>query len=133
MAAAQSIEESAATLRAAVFDFILHSGGSTDQEIQVGLRMPGNTERPRRRELEMAGRIRDSGIRRTTEAEREAIVWIATDGAEASPLMEPAPRPSKREMRTALADLRVLLFGKTLSPELIRFGRWLASVCERKG
>lgn len=77
--AAEEIEPTAATLRAKVFDFIKKHGsnGATDQEIQIALQMQGNTQRPRRKELEEAGLITDSGETRKTTSGRSAIVWIA--------------------------------------------------------
>jgi hypothetical protein len=39
--------------------------------------MAGSTERPRRRELEEAGWIRDSGRTRKTASGHDAIVWLA--------------------------------------------------------
>lgn len=53
--------------------------GMTDEELQALLEMPGNSERPRRRELERKGLIRDSGRRRAVRSGRQAIVWIACD------------------------------------------------------
>lgn len=40
--------------------------------------MSGDTERPRRRELQAAGFIADSGRTRLTPAGRAAVVWTAT-------------------------------------------------------
>jgi hypothetical protein len=80
--AAIEIENRAPSLREQVYTFILEQGsrGATDEEIQIALRMSGNTERPRRRELEMEGRI---GIgyypqTRFTSSGREAVVWFAS-------------------------------------------------------
>ena len=66
-----------ATLRAAVYRYVLSHGGdgATDQEIQNALDMNGNTERPRRRELEQAGLVIDSKQRRKTDAGKDAVVW----------------------------------------------------------
>lgn len=77
-AAAENIESKAATLRAKVLNFIRRQGaqGATDEEIQRALRMPGNTQRPRRRELEQMSRIADSGITRPTSSGRQAVVWV---------------------------------------------------------
>lgn len=76
-AAAERIEPNASSLRALVLDYIRTSGGATDEEIQVALGMAGNTERPRRRELEQAGLIQDSGTTRRTASGRMAVVWVA--------------------------------------------------------
>lgn len=81
--AADSMRGQAAILRAQVLACIVESGerGMTDEEIQNALGMAGNTERPRRWELERAGLVKDSGIRRVTKAGRKAAVWcIAPEG-----------------------------------------------------
>lgn len=77
-AAAESMEPAANTLRFKVLDAIRASCGAgyTDEELQVGLKMAANTERPRRRELERAGLIRDSGQTRPTLSGRAAVVWV---------------------------------------------------------
>jgi hypothetical protein len=64
-----------------VFEFIASRGviGATDAEIQAGLALPGDSERPRRVWLEQRGHIRDSGLKRLTEAGRPAVVWRATE------------------------------------------------------
>lgn len=84
--AAKSIRPSAKHLRERVYAVIKSCGeyGATDEEIQKALGMEGNTERPRRRELEIEGRI--SKIRlgpdiysmRVTESGRYATVWVCT-------------------------------------------------------
>ena len=65
------------TQRRRVYDYILRSGGATDFEIQNGLGISGNTERPRRVELVDGGLVADYG-RRRREAGRLAIIWTAT-------------------------------------------------------
>jgi hypothetical protein len=42
--------------------------------------MDPNTERPRRRELQLNGLVRDSGERRLNRSGRRAVVWEATEG-----------------------------------------------------
>ena len=78
-AAAANIAPEAGTLRAKVLAFIVTAGenGATDQEIQDGLGMDGNTERPRRRELEKGGFIVDSGRTRVCRSKQAAVVWVA--------------------------------------------------------
>lgn len=49
----------------------------TDAEIQDALGLDGSTQRPRRRELEQAGLVFDSGERRATHTGRAAVVWRA--------------------------------------------------------
>jgi len=48
---------------------------STDEEMQDGCDMPANTQRPRRRELQLAGYVEDSGRTRLTRSGRYAVVW----------------------------------------------------------
>lgn len=50
--------------------------GLTDEEMQDLLEMPGNTQRPRRREMEAMLLVTRSGLKRKTRAGRWAIVWI---------------------------------------------------------
>lgn len=77
--AAESIRGSAASLREQVLRFITRCGdlGATDEEIQFALDMGGNTERPRRRELEELGLVIRAGRTRLTSAHRRADVWIS--------------------------------------------------------
>ena len=78
-AAARGVEGDAAALRKAVLRFLLQRGseGATDEEIQQGLGLRGDTQRPRRWELVGAGLVRDSGQRRPTASGRAAVVWVA--------------------------------------------------------
>ena len=76
--AAELIRGSAASLRDQVRRYIDQQGpdGATDEEIQLALHMAGNTERPRRRELEDLGLICRAGDTRLTTAHRRADVWV---------------------------------------------------------
>lgn len=78
-AAQTAIKPDAARLRGQVLAYIRSRGasGATDQEIQDALGMSGDTERPRRRELQTAGLIVDSGKTRSTPSGRAAVVWVA--------------------------------------------------------
>lgn len=49
--------------------------GATDEEMQEVLEMSPNTQRPRRRELQLSGVVVDSGVKRLTNAKRRAVVW----------------------------------------------------------
>jgi hypothetical protein len=53
--------------------------GLTDEEISERLKMPPNTQRPRRVELVRAGFIEDSGFYRYTTTFNRAVLWVATD------------------------------------------------------
>lgn len=68
--------------RRRVFEAIRRAGraGLTDQEIQRELGLDGNTERPRRGELERAGQIVESGEKRPTASGGQAIVWVIAEG-----------------------------------------------------
>ena len=74
--AAKAQDSKAAPDRAKVLAFLTFMA-ATDEEIQRSLKMDGNTERPRRRELELAGKIVDSGKRRKTSTGSPAVVWKA--------------------------------------------------------
>jgi hypothetical protein len=77
--AAEIILPKTGTLRRHVYDMILNWGsfGATDFELQARLCLTGNTERPRRKELQDRGLIHDSGRRRPTPSGRDSIVWVA--------------------------------------------------------
>lgn len=78
--AAQQIEPHMPRLRAEVLGVCRVSGphGATDEEMQMALVMPANTQRPRRVELWKMGLICDSGQKRKTRSGRNAVVWVAT-------------------------------------------------------
>ena len=57
------------------------ASGSTDEEMQFALSVPGNSQRPRRVELVRKGIVRDSGQTRPTRAGGKATVWIVCRGA----------------------------------------------------
>ena len=73
--AADSVAESAGTLRAKVLAYLKTNGPQTDEELQLALRMNPSTERPRRIELVRCGLVRDSGRRATTNSGRSAVLW----------------------------------------------------------
>ena len=62
------------TLRAEVMDYLVIHGPSTDVEIQRGLGIVPNTERPRRVELVEGGFVKDSGKVKRHHG-REHILW----------------------------------------------------------
>lgn len=78
-AAAESMDESAVTLRQTVYLCILTSkDGMTDEELERVLDLRHQTASARRRELVLMGRVKDTGRRRTTTSGRTATVWEAT-------------------------------------------------------
>jgi len=74
----------AATARGKVLQFIASKGayGATDEEIQDGLRMRANTQRPRRVELVDMGWIEDSGQTGRTQSGRQCVVWCLCEKEE---------------------------------------------------
>lgn len=78
--AADRIAPLVPALTAVVFHFIAQRGesGATDFEVQAGLSMTGDSERPRRWELQRRGLVCDSGARRKSPSGRSAIVYVAT-------------------------------------------------------
>ncbi len=99
--AAESVEDSAASLREKVFNLICqHPGrGLTDFEIQVLSGYPA-TLRPRRCELMASGRIIPNGLKRLSPSGREAKAYV-----QAPPECKPLP-----EKTTPLAAVQADLF-----------------------
>ncbi len=78
-AAARSVAQGGAqTNRRRVFTAIIDAGnfGRTDEELQIELRLSGNSERPARVWVTREGLVQDSGRRRLTASGRQAVVWI---------------------------------------------------------
>lgn len=76
-AAAKSITPHLGPLHRAVLGLLgEHPDGLTDEEMMDLLDLGGNTVRPRRRELQLMGRIKDSGRVRPTKSGRDAVVWV---------------------------------------------------------
>jgi len=82
--AAEAAAPAAATLRRAVWEYLRSRGalGATDEEGALALGMGGNTYRPRRRELQLAGLVADSGDARPVASGRRAAVWVAREVAD---------------------------------------------------
>jgi len=76
--AAESVSETKDTQRQRVYEAIRDSGrnGMTDDQMQEDLGIEGNSQRPRRRELQALGRIQMSTLRRETRSGRTAVVWV---------------------------------------------------------
>lgn len=79
-----------------VFEFIKSRAnhGATDEEIQAGLNMTGNSERPRRKRLVDLGRVTDSRNLRLTQAGNPAAVWIAVPPDQVPPVRSKAKWPT---------------------------------------
>lgn len=94
--AARRIDGSVDAIRAMVLEFMRKAGedGVTDQEAQVALSLTGNTQRPRRRELEDAGFVVDSGRTRKTLSNRSAVAWKVTEMGMTMPCPSAAHKPS---------------------------------------
>lgn len=76
-AAADSIKKAIGPLHEKVLAYLeAHPDGATDEEMTNAIPMVANTLRPRRRELELLGKIKDSGRRGLTQSGRSAVVWI---------------------------------------------------------
>lgn len=91
--AAHRVASKAPSLRRQVLEFLIARGtrGATDQEIQEALGLPSNTEIPRRWELVKAGKIVDSGFRRSTRSGCAAAVWVDASHANAATKPEEVP------------------------------------------
>jgi hypothetical protein len=77
LAAAASIKKAIGPLHREILELLseLPNMGATDEEMQFELNMLANTQRPRRRELELMGHVVNSGQTRRTRSGREAVVW----------------------------------------------------------
>jgi hypothetical protein len=74
-AAANSVREVAASIRARLLDLLAQNpNGLSDEEMQDRLNLSGNAQRPRRRELEKLGLIKPLGTR-PVRSGRDAQVW----------------------------------------------------------
>lgn len=87
VAAAEAIKPDASRLRAQVIAFLRGRGeyGATDEEMQLGIPMAANTQRPRRRECEQRGSVINSGRMRLTQSGKQAVVWTLTSAPGTTP------------------------------------------------
>ena len=76
LAAAESIKPRVGPMHRLVLEHLSFFAGATDEELQGDLDMLANTQRPRRRELQLWGLIVDSGKTRATRSGRQAVVWV---------------------------------------------------------
>lgn len=81
-AALESARLSAPTQRARILLFLQERGaqGATDDEIQATLGLSGDTERPRRQELETRHLVMCGNDTRPTRKGKPATVWYAQEG-----------------------------------------------------
>lgn len=75
LAAADAIKSKADTLRAKVLRYLREHGPASDEQIQEGLQMAPNTERPRRIECVSAGLVRPSSQEGRTRSGRRCVLW----------------------------------------------------------
>jgi len=109
-AAAESVAGSAATHETLVFVAIRAAGehGATDDEVERMTGLRHQNASARRNRLVHKGKVRDSGLRRSTRAGRKAIVWVV--GVDPNPPSGPTPkapprRPSDAQIRFALWEI----------------------------
>lgn len=77
VAAAQQIKKAITPLHKKILAHLTVQP-STDEEMQNNLHMSANTQRPRRRELQLMEKIEDSGETRATRSKRQATIWRIT-------------------------------------------------------
>lgn len=76
-AAAASIKKKIGPLHQRVLDYLdNHPDGAFDEQLGDDLHMPMNTLRPRRRELQLMGRVKDSGRIGYTKSGSAAVIWV---------------------------------------------------------
>ncbi len=77
VAAATAIEGKIGPLHKKILAYLgQHPQGATDEEMQADLQIGANTQRPRRRELQLMGRIKGSGWSKLGRSGRSAVAWI---------------------------------------------------------
>lgn len=76
VAASKAAEPNSGTQRAIVLAWLKLHGPATDEQMQVGLSMNPNTQRPRRIELMRAGKVYQDG-ESVTKSGRSASLWRA--------------------------------------------------------
>lgn len=138
-AAARDARPMAGTQRRLLYDVIENrrTVGATDDELEELTGLSHHTVSPRRRELVLAGLVRDSGYRRPTRTGRTAIVWelgLDLDPGQdrGGPMVQV---PNKGEILLALKDMRRLwLVARQAGcpvenlQEMRLVGRWLRAL-----
>jgi transcription initiation factor IIE alpha subunit len=81
IAAAQKVLPKTGSLRRKVYEYILNQGlhGATDQEMELSLKIDGNTIRPTRISLLKDGFILDTGTTRKNQHGNDCIVWRSAE------------------------------------------------------
>lgn len=145
--AAQEIEPTVSQIAERVFRFVLlgTSRGATCDEVEQGLSLSHQTVSARLRELALKDRIRDSGNRRVTRSDRDAIVWTAlaapAQSATTAPLTVTAPPVARRPQATNLlrgaAELASLIVwakqnGRSVSKDAEATAAWLTTLSQGK-
>lgn len=75
--AAKKIQKAIGPLHEKVLAYLeANPNGATDEQMVNAIPMAANTLRPRRRELELMGKIKDSGRTGLTLSGRSAVVWV---------------------------------------------------------
>lgn len=77
--AAESMRESAPTLRGMALDILRRDGPATADEVAAKLGKSVLTIRPRVCELAKLGKIEDTGLRGTNSSGRRAVIWQIKD------------------------------------------------------
>jgi hypothetical protein len=82
-AAAAQIKHRVGPLHQKLLNYLReHPRGASDEQLMDALNLGGNTERPRRRELQLMGYICDSGRRTITRSNRQAVMWVVSPPGE---------------------------------------------------
>jgi transcription initiation factor IIE alpha subunit len=76
--AALAIERKIGPLHCRVLDLLV-TGNFTDEQMMDELELPGNTLRPRRRELELKGLVVNTKTHDFTKSGRKAVLWGLSD------------------------------------------------------
>jgi hypothetical protein len=76
-AAADAMAPHVTPLQQKILDHLREYGELTDEEMQWGIPMGANTQRPRRRELQLLGRVVDTGKTRANASGKQAVIWKA--------------------------------------------------------
>ena len=65
------------TYRKSIYDYLIQTGGATDEEIEHALGISGNTVRPTRGSLVKDRLVVETDVERPTQSGNMAIVWMA--------------------------------------------------------